>query len=295
VCRAAAGLAAHRTIDVPHRARATDGVARLGRRLHNRDVDGAATGVGHGGVDASHGVRAERRMTVPGAYGRRLREVWRSAGWPYRDALEVELLAAGLLERRDDGQGRETLRVTDAGVLALAAAQRRNRAAYGAHEMLVERVAVEMQRAGRIVWRRLSLRAPVSGEVEGQTRWVIAMPDVYSIRRTTVEDYVEPVVHEIKVRRSDLLADLRRPEKGAAYRALASQCWYVLARGIAEADEVPDAYGVMHADGDRFEVARAAPRRAMRVPFAGWMALARANADPPQEDDGQALLGAPDR
>ena len=28
---------------------------------------------------------------------RRLREVWRSAGWPYQDLIEVELMAAGLL------------------------------------------------------------------------------------------------------------------------------------------------------------------------------------------------------
>ena len=45
-----------------------------------------------------------------------------------------------------------------------------------------------------------------------------------------MEDYAEPVVHEIKVRRADLLSDLRRADKGAAYVALASQCWYVLKR-----------------------------------------------------------------
>ena len=44
---------------------------------------------------------------------RRLREVWRSAGWPCQDLLEVELLAAGLLERVRDAQGRGTPRVTD--------------------------------------------------------------------------------------------------------------------------------------------------------------------------------------
>jgi hypothetical protein len=101
------------------------------------------------------------------------------------------------------------------------------------------------------------------------------------------------VVHEVKVRRADLLADLRRPDKGAAYRSLASQCWYVLTRGIAEPEEVPPEYGVMLADAAGLEVARAAPRRAMRVSFQVWMALARADALPPPEDDGQALLGDP--
>ncbi len=159
---------------------------------------------------------------------RRLREVWRSAGWPCQDGVEIELLAAGWLERVRDAEGRETLRVTDAGVQVLAAMLQKNRAARDAHEALVARVAAEMQRAGRVVWRGLSLRAPLAGAEAGETRWVMAMPDVYSIRHTTVEDYAEPVAHEIKVRRADLLSDLRRPDKGAAYLALASQCWYVL-------------------------------------------------------------------
>src|SRR5512138_2731042 len=90
---------------------------------------------------------------------RRLREIWRSAGWPCRDLIEVELLACGLLQRQQDADGRETLRVTDAGVHELAATLRRNRAARDAHEALVARVAREMQRAGRVVWRGLPLRA----------------------------------------------------------------------------------------------------------------------------------------
>lgn len=221
---------------------------------------------------------------------RRLREVWRSAGWPCRDTVEIELIAAGLLQRQFDDQGRETLRVTDAGVELLAATLQRNRARRDAHEALVGRVALEMQRAGRVVWRGLSLRAPLPGE-DGATAWAMAMPDVYSIRHTTVEDYAEPVVHEIKVHRSDLLSDLRQPNKGAAYAALASQCWYVLRAGIAEPGEIPEAYGVMLAHDSHLEVARPAPRRAQRVPFAVWMALARADAERPPEDDPQARLG----
>ena len=36
---------------------------------------------------------------------RRLREVYRSAGWPCQDGIEVELLAAGLLQRERDAGG----------------------------------------------------------------------------------------------------------------------------------------------------------------------------------------------
>lgn len=232
--------------------------------------------------------------TVPikAAHQRRLREVWRSAGWPCQDLVEAELLAAGLLERVRDAGGRETLRVTDAGVAALAGTLERNRARRGAHEALVERVAREMSRAGRIAWRGLSLRARVGEGDEG--RWVMAMPDVFSIRHTTLEDRVEPAAHEIKVARADLLSDLRHPHKRLAYLALSSQCWYVLKEGIADADEIPMEFGVMFAsDTGALEVARPAPRRAVRVPLATWMALARAHAEPTLDAEAQAWLGAP--
>lgn len=252
--------------------------------------------------------------TLGAAHRRRLREVWRSAGWPFQDQLEVELLAAGLLARERDGAGRETLRVTDAGVAVLAQTLQKNRAARDAHEALVARVAREMQRAGRVVWRGLALRARV-GEAEAAVpapgagasllaadaadaaapppdggRWAIAMPDVYSIRHTTVEDYLAPVAHEIKVRRADLLADLRRPAKGEAYRWLAGECWYVIREGIARPDEIPPVYGVLVApERGPLEVARPAPQRAMKLPFMIWMALARA-APEPLDDDAQPPL-----
>jgi len=223
------------------------------------------------------------------AHRRRLRDIWRSAGWPSQDMVEVELLAAGLVERVRDGTGRETLRVTDAGITMLAATLHRNRRARSAHEALVERVAAEMQRAGRVVWRGLSLRAPLATDNDG-TAWAMAMPDVFSIRHTTVEDYIEPIVHEIKVRRADLLSDLRQQAKRASYLAISSQCWYVLAEGIGTADDVPVECGVLVARDGALEVARPAPRRPHRLPFGTWMALARAVPEPPLDDAAQAML-----
>ena len=252
-------------------------------------------------------------------HARRLREVYRSAGWPCQDLVEVELLAAGLLQRVTAASGHETLRVTDAGIALLATTLNGNRAARSAHEALVLRVAREMARAGRIVWTGLSLRAQVplgpqaphvqkapppgtpgpapqsdapaslaGGGLPGDeagaappAQWVIAMPDVFSIRHTTVEAYLHPVVHEIKVRRADLLGDLKKPAKRAAYLDLGGECWYVLAadakgRPIGHADEVPPECGVMLELDGRLTVARPAPRRAIeRLPFAVWMELAR--------------------
>jgi hypothetical protein len=242
-------------------------------------------------------------ITLTRQHHRRLREVYRSAGWPCQDTLEIELLALGLLERVVSGSGHETLRVTAAGIAQLAEALGQNKAARSAHEALVERVALEMGRAGRLVWRGLSLRAQVlapekSPDDSGAAplAWVVACPDVFSIRNTTIEGYLEPIVHEIKVSRADLLGDLKKPSKRAAYLDMGGECWYVLgqtARGkpIAQPDEVPSECGVMLCEGDHLTVARPAPRKALtKLPFHVWMALAKATPVARGDGDEQAAL-----
>jgi hypothetical protein len=231
-------------------------------------------------------------------HARRLREIYRSAGWPSQDLLEIELLATGMLQRVASPAGHETVRVTDAGVAYLAATLLRNRSALSKHEALVEHVAGEMVRAGRIAWRGLGLRAQLPPETEGgKVRWCMARPDVFSIRNTTVQEYVDPIVHEIKVHRSDLLGDLRRPEKRAAYLDLGGECWYVLGcdakgRPIGAADEIPVECGVMLMENNRLTVVRAAPRRTrQQLPLGVWMALAKATPVAGLHEDEQGLLG----
>ncbi|MES2412806.1 MAG: hypothetical protein V4614_03330 [Pseudomonadota bacterium] len=230
-------------------------------------------------------------------HARRLREIYRSAGWPCQDLLEIELLAAGLLERIYSPTGHETLRVTAQGMAYLATALTRNRSALSKHEALVEKVAREMVRAGRVTWRGLGLRAQLPPEADGgKARWCIAKPDVFSIRNTSVAEYVDPVIHEIKVHRSDLLGDLRKPEKRAAYLDLGGECWYVLgcdAKGkpIAAAEEIPIECGVMVEQNGRLTVMRAAPRHQRQaLPFGVWLALAKATPVAGLADDDQDML-----
>ena len=221
--------------------------------------------------------------------------------------------------------------MTDAGLAAISAGAHANRAALSAHEALVQRVAGELVRAGRIAWRGLSLRVPLPpppdfeknspAALDGKAlqatekiasqltccadgaapaaprpRWLIACPDVFSLRHTSVEAYVEPTVHEIKVSRADLLGDLKRPDKRAAYLQMGGACWYVLGRDakdrpIARAEEVPRECGVLQLEEGGLTVLRPAPRRAVeRLPFHVWMALARATPlCPPDEADQLSL------
>ncbi len=264
---------------------------------------------------------ADRVVVLTRTHARRLRDIHRSAGWPSRDGVEIELLAAGLIERQRDQRGNETLRLSDAGIAYLAQVLQRNRQALSVHDALVTQVARSLLLAGRVVWTGLAVRARLSvpGDADAagedvhapvgegrkallydradlgpfeletgttrvvKTRWKVCKPDVFSIRNTSVAAYLQPVVHEIKVSRADLLGDLRQRDKRDSYLDLGGQCWYVLGsdvrgRPIAQADEVPPVCGVIHALPDgRLEVARHAPVRSVAdLPFALWMALAKA-------------------
>ncbi len=239
-------------------------------------------------------------------HARRLRDVYRSAGWPCQDVVEVELLAAGLLERLQCESGAERVRLTDAGIAHLAEAFGRNKQALSVHDALVDHIARDMQRDGRVVWTSLSLRARLPPLPDSdKARWKVCKPDVFSIRNTTVAGYLEPIVHEIKVSRADLLGDLKSQDKRDSYLDVGGQCWYVLGcdrkgQPIAHADEVPASCGVLVAEPDgRLEVVRVAPKRAVvDLPFALWMVLAKATALPSEGwsqtgDPAQGLLAEP--
>ena len=236
----------------------------------------------------------------------RLRSIWRSAGWPCRDAVELDLVAAGWAILQQGADGHETIRLTELGIRLLAEARQRNLRSFSLHDRLADRVAAHLMSAGRIVWRELSLRArieaddpplsipepaadapmwPDDGSVlprpsRGGGAWRMARPDVFSVRRTSVEDYLQPMVHEIKASRADLLSDLRHAAKRESYRWLSCETCYVLPAGVAEPQEIPEELGVwlLHGPVDTgvLEFARPSRHVPCKLPFAVWMALAQA-------------------
>jgi hypothetical protein len=270
---------------------------------------------------------------------RRLRALWRSAGWPSHDAIELDLLSAGLIEpvglsSRVTG-ALECLRPTEHGLAWLKRSLDLNRGALCAHEALVMRVAQARGLEGRIVWTGISLRAPLdsghdndSGDAvpllagpfapgasdrtvsdlfgesvqtpASRSRWRLCRPDVFSIRNTTQPQRLAPRIDEIKVRRADLIADLKCGDKREAYRAIAGECWYVLGadrcgRPIADPSEIPEPYGVLVEEACLLRMARPALRQGPpELGFQIWMALARAAPHAPPEgmDPVQADLDA---
>ena len=265
------------------------------------------------------------QITPRRAHLTRLMAIWRSAGWPCRDAIELDLVAAGWATPSEAASGHETIRLTDAGVRLLAESRQRNQRSLSAHDRLAQRVADHLVASGRIVWRELSLRAkvnvhgepvpegapstgiglwPVDAVDEGlleqpvvKTSWRMARPDVFSVRHTSVEDYLQPMVHEVKVSRADLLSDLRHAAKREAYQWLSCETYYVFPVGVAEPDEVPQEFGVWVLNGTiesgTLDLVRPARHAPCKLPFAAWMALAKATPARIDAGIGQRQLGDP--
>ena len=252
----------------------------------------------------------------------RLMSIWRSAGWPCRDAIELDLVAGGWATLSEAANGHETIRVTDAGIRLLADSRQRNQRSLSAHDRLAERVAEHLTASGRIVWRELSLRAKVNAHAEpvpnaapstngplwpadavdgaleqplGKTSWRMARPDVFSVRHTSVEDYLQPMVHEVKVSRANLLSDLRHAAKRESYQWLSCETYYVFPAGAAEPAEVPQEFGVWVLNGTiesgTLDLARPARHAPCKLPFAVWMALAKATPARMDGELGQRQLG----
>lgn len=259
----------------------------------------------------------------------RLMQIWRSAGWPCQDVVELELLAAGLLAKQVSAEGHEILRLTDLALHRLAMAREQGQRSASLHDRIAHRFTQQqLLPAGRIVWRELALRAAVEADEPHQTNppapadaaamlfgddaalpapvvraarrvWRVARPDLFSIRNTSVQSYLQPVVHEVKASRADLLSDLRHQAKRRAYQWLSEECCYVFPKGIAEPEELPQEFGVWVLHGDpengRFELLRAPRHAPCTLPFAVWMTLCKATPERFDEETRiQRQLGAAD-
>jgi len=263
-------------------------------------------------------------ITLTRFHRTRLMQIWRSAGWPCKDGLEIDLLAAGLIAQHSTPEGFETLQLTDDGIRTLALARQRSVRALSAHDRLGQKFAAQLLASGRIVWAELSLRAVIEGPAAppipqttaphtapamaplwsdedtptaraAASLWRMARPDLFSVRNTSVPAYLQPMVHEIKYSRADLLSDLRHDAKRQAYQWLCEECYYVFPAGIAEPEEIPEHFGiwVLHGglDAGHFELLRPARHTPCALPFAVWLALCKATPLRSDEDKAQVQLG----
>ena len=215
---------------------------------------------------------------------RRLRQYFRSSGWPCQDNIELDLLREGLVRREARAGTLESIVVTEAGIARLAMQLECNRRAYAEHDALIARVSRWLLGQRRLVFRNIALRARVDDA------WALSKPDVFSVRHVTSSRRLHPAVHEVKVRRADLLGDLKKDTKRRGYQSYSQSFHYVIAEGIADASEIPEDCGVVVATSKSLCIVRPSPYRPAALTTAQWVALARAGAELGDDDDPQLAL-----
>lgn len=201
----------------------------------------------------------------------RLRHYWHGkarGAASLTDGIDLDLAAAGLINRLDSPSATIYFAITDAGVRELAIEHRREVARRRPHHELAGRLASWLRDQGRVTWENIELLAQSE-----QSRQCVR-PDVFSLVATYNEKKINPVIHEVKVSRQDFLSDLAAPEKRAGYAKLSEALYYVAPLGMIAKDEVPSECGlVVEEDTGKFVVIKRAKKKKCEVTAHHFMNL----------------------
>lgn len=180
----------------------------------------------------------------------------------------MELAARGLIELACHGGSGLTMSITQMGIVSLQAQVEANRTRCAPHHDLGAMLATWLSRNGRACWTNIELKVRRTESLQ------LVRPDVFSINATLDLERVDSAVHEVKVSRSDFLADIAKPSKRAGYAAISEKFYYVAPEGLLRPEEMPDGAGLLVASGEDFVVAKRPKRR--RVVLAPEVMLAMA-------------------
>ena len=143
------------------------------------------------------------------------------------------------------------------------------------HDDLAHALALELsapwKNPGFITWENIEFPCGVQETAKGLTPAWFCRPDVYAIQATHTEGGWKPATFEVKVTRSDLLADLRA-EKWRRYLRFSAHVHIVCPDGIAVASDMPDGLGlrVLYRDGSWKQVKRPKMNRAWELTPRDW-------------------------
>lgn len=179
------------------------------------------------------------------------------------DGVDLDLAALGFVDRSANVSGLVHFTITEAGTKELSAENLREIERRRPHHTLAGRVSQWLRDEGRVTWENIEFVIDVSAD--GQTRRQVARPDVFSILTTLDSKRIRPLVHEIKVSRSDFLADVSRPEKRRAYQSIAHAFYYVAPAGIITTQDCPPECGLVVEREGAFEVIKKPARRSGAV------------------------------
>lgn len=191
----------------------------------------------------------------------------------------LALAALGLIEQARYGASGLHMCITPAGVLALQEQVQANQARRAPHHDLGATLATWLARSGRACWTNVEFRVRSAEAVQ------LVRPDVFSINATLNPERIEAAVHEVKVSRSDFLADVAKPAKRAGYAAISERFYYVAPEGLLQPEEMPEDAGLLVARGEEFVVAKRAKKRRVTLSPEVMLAMALkpryAAPDPP--------------
>lgn len=178
------------------------------------------------------------------------------------DNVDLDLSALGLIERVEK-YGVVYFKITPEGTSELSAENLREIERRQPHHSLAGRLAQWLRDQGRMTWENIEFRIEVDSD--GQIRNMPVRPDVFSVFTTLNASEIKPHVHEVKVSRSDFLADLAKPEKRGSYAHIAEAVYYVAPEGIIDPKECPSECGLIVETAVGFEVSKKPRRRGGRV------------------------------
>lgn len=131
---------------------------------------------------------------------------------------------------------------TRLGMAELHAARQRRIASLQPHNTLADRLARHLRSKGNLTWLNCEFVNPVRG---GLRSWTIVRPDVYTCLPNNRAESVAPAAYEVKVSRSDYLADIAQESKRGAYADLAEAVYYCCPEGLISAQELPEGFGLI--------------------------------------------------
>jgi hypothetical protein len=176
----------------------------------------------------------------------RLRKLW-SYGRPVSvselGGVDLDLMAHGFIETTEARYSAAgVVVVTRLGVAHLNEIRQTLIKAQRPHHDLGSRLATHLRSKGFYTWENVEFSNPDWSQPRS---WGVVRPDVFACLPSLKSGSALPAIYEVKVSRADFLADLAKPQKRDAYRALAEAVYYCCKDGMMDKGEIPDGFGLL--------------------------------------------------
>lgn len=178
--------------------------------------------------------------------------------------LDLDLICRGLVAKASEGgmgSGYSRLSLTPEALTLLHDRRLTRSAALKPHASLADRLARYLEDRGMLTLQNAQFANPLGA---GEGRSGLVRPDVIAVSgELLVAALAKSAVYEIKTSRADFKAE--RPEKTAAYQALAQAVYFCCVDGLIDPAELPDGIGLIceveQGGGRSFVIRKPARRR----------------------------------